>query len=169
MWEIDLSGQIYTFLLSLMLGAAFCLVYDTVRALELKARMSAPAIFLVDVLYFIVISLFEFCFFLVRTNGEIRGFVFVGQLAGFLAARKTLSRIYGFLLLAIFGLIKWIKKQMFRLIFAPICRFFNKIGRFSLQVHKKYSLFVKKCLKNHKGLVYTKEKCPQDGKRREAQ
>ncbi len=169
MWEIDLSGQIYTFLLSLLLGVAFCLVYDTVRTIELKFRMSPTAVFFTDVLYFAVIAIFDFCFFLVRTNGEIRGFVLAGQLVGFLACKKTLSRFYSVVLLMMCKSVRWVKKWFCRLIFHPIYGFFEKIGGFVVNFSKKTSKFFKKRLKNHNGLVYTKEKCPQSSKRKEAQ
>lgn len=164
MWEIDLSGQIYTFLLSLLLGVVFCLVYDTIRTVELKFRMAPTAVFFTDVLYFAVIAIFDFCFFLVRTSGEIRGFVLVGQLGGFLLCKKTLSRLYGIVMLLIFKAVRWIKKWICRLILNPIYELFEKIGRFAVNLSKKSSNFFKKRLKNHKGLVYTKEKCPQDSK-----
>lgn len=169
MWEIDLSEQIYTFLLSLFLGVIFCLVYDTVRTIELNSKMCKTAVFVADIFYFIVIAIFDFCFFLVRTNGEIRGFVLIGQLVGFLVCRKTLSRLYSMVLLMFLKFARWIKKWLCRLIFHPIYGFFTKTGDFAVNLSKKSSNFFKKRLKNHNGLVYTKEKCPQNGKRKESQ
>ena len=144
MWEINLSEQIYTFLLSLIVGSALCLFYDTLREAEKQIRMSKRAVFFVDVIFFALAGLFDFCFFLVRCNGDIRGFVFVGQFIGFVIFRAALSRFYGILLLVIFKLIKALKKIINKWIFTPAALFSTQIRSILVDFYKKLLKFMQK-------------------------
>lgn len=167
MWEIDLEGQIVTFLFSLLTGAVFCLVYDVFRVLRHKSYVTGAVLTVIDILYFLLLAVFDFCFFLARSNGEIRGFVLIGQLMGFWLCRKSLSRVFYLLLMALIGLLEGLLKRIDRSILYPFSAFFAKIGDKEPNRSKKYSFFIKKRLKNHNGLVYTKEKCPQDSTRKD--
>ena len=60
MWEIDLSGQIYTFVLSLLIGVVFCLFFDLVTLIEKKLNASKKLVFFIDILIFVVFAFFDF-------------------------------------------------------------------------------------------------------------
>lgn len=135
MWEIDLSGQIYTMLLSIAIGAAYGLLFDfhSVLCTGLKSKAS---VFFADVLFFLILSVFEFCFFLARCSGEIRGYVFVCQLIGFLIYKKTVSWI-------VYLVLRWLRKNVYkafstlsRLIFTPIALFIYKISENFFKIFK---------------------------------
>lgn len=167
MWEIDHAGQIYTFLASLPVGGAFSLFYEIFRLIRVKFNVKGLFLFLVDLVFFIPLAFVGFCFLLVYTSGEIRGFVWVGFILGFLAFSKTVSPLWYRLL----NLVAWCVLKLFsipkRLIFIPVGHFFEKTGVFLIKMCKKTRFFIKKCLKNNTPLVYTKEKCPQEGKGKE--
>ena len=93
MWEISLNEQAITFLLSLILGAVYCLVFDFTRGMRIFGINSRIAVFFTDIIYFLLVAFVNFCFFLTRESGQIRGYVFVGEIIGFFLFRLTLSKI----------------------------------------------------------------------------
>ncbi len=93
MWEIDINDQIVTLLLSLVLGVAVCVLYDIFRAIRCAVDHSAVAVFFEDILFWVLAALVNFIFLMGRTGGGLRGYVFVGEIAGFFVFRFTVSRV----------------------------------------------------------------------------
>ena len=93
MWEINLTDQSTTFLLSMLLGAIFCFIFDITRGIRLFCLNSKLAVFFTDVIYFLVVSFINFCFFLTRESAQVRGYVFIGVIIGFFVFRLTVSKI----------------------------------------------------------------------------
>lgn len=147
MWEISILNQVTTFLLSVVIGICFCLLYDVCKIIRMRYDIGAASVFLVDILYFAVIGVFEFCFFLATCSGEIRGFVFIGNVIGFVLCRVTLSKIF----VVICGLILDCLYKVFsffeRIIRKPIIKIQKYIKIFIKTVPKK-RFFRKKVLKN---------------------
>ena len=94
MWEINNSLQILSFSRSLVLGILLCVLYDFIKSLRLTVNFSAIAIFLQDIAYSCIAAFVTFLFLLSVTNGEMRGYVISGILAGFIISRFTLSRLF---------------------------------------------------------------------------
>ena len=153
MWEIDFSEQVYTLIRSLLLGGAFCFVFEVYTAVAHRWRWNKLVVFFTDVIVFLLAGVFDFCFFLATTNGEIRGYVFAGQLIGFICFKLTLSRLLKVVLLLFFRLIDLVKKILKRYALKPINSFFK---RFYEKIHKytqKTLVFIKKRLKKSDALV----------------
>ena len=149
MWEISNSAQISAFLYSVLLGMCFCLFYDLLRAFRFAVKSTDFSVFMYDIFYFSVISVITFIFLLAVTNGELRGFVFLGILLGFLLFYFTVSRF----------LLKYLKS-----LFALFATIFNKISNGLNEKFKKADIFitkilitVKKYLKNVKRMLYTEK------------
>ena len=98
MWEINLTDQATTFLLSLLLGGIFCLIFDLTRGIRLFCLNSKFAVFFTDIIYFLVVSFINFCFFLTRESGQVRGYVFIGEIIGFFVFRLSVSKLIMFLI-----------------------------------------------------------------------
>ena len=106
MWEISNSGQVFSFLLAVVLGGIFCLFFDMFRSFRKSFEHSILAVFAEDIFYFAVITPITFCFLLATTNGELRFYVFFAMLLGFIITRFTVSRVFMVLicvLLKLFG------------------------------------------------------------------
>lgn len=144
MWEIDLNSQIQTFLLSLLIGVGFCIVFDVLNILEEKLALSKNAIFIADILLFICFAFFEFCFFLATENGEIRGFVFIGEIIGFFLCKRTLAMVYVPLILLILKAIKWLFNKVYRISVQPVFKFFSKLRKKILEISQKRREITKK-------------------------
>ena len=92
------SHQLITFLLSLALGAVFCIIYDIFRFFHKKYSPPWIAVFLGDVLYFALAAAVTFCFFIMFSKGMIRVYVYFGELLGFILCRFSLSKLFWFIL-----------------------------------------------------------------------
>ncbi len=127
MWEISNSFQILGFLRALFLGGIFCVLYDFLRALRKNGMNSDFSVFIQDIIYFIVLSPVTFCFLLATTNGELRGYFFIGVILGFIVIRLTVS----FILLWVYtNLISMILK-----FFNLLKRVINRSIRFILKIY----------------------------------
>lgn len=139
MWEISFADQTLTFLLSIPAGAVLCLFYDIFRIIRLSRNTSAVGVFFQDIIYFSISAFFTFCFLIVRCSGEIRGYVLLGELLGFLICRCSLSA----LVLTAAGSVHRFLRRLIRLLLRPICA----LGRLIGKIVKPVGRFMKKILK----------------------
>lgn len=158
MWEISVSNQIITFALSVCLGALSCLIYDILRAMRKTGFDSFVAVFITDILFWLFLAFVTFIFLISRTNGEIRGYVLIGELIGFIILRFTVSKLWFKILYSVFML--FVKLKLFLrgktiLIYSKIERFILLKGKQLLTVIKNVLKSVKKLLKNRPKLLYT--------------
>ena len=84
MWEIDNNFQLISFLISCGVGVIYCLVYDILRAVRKSTNVTDGMVFLQDIVYFIIISITTFMLLTALSNGEIRSYVIIGLMLGFL-------------------------------------------------------------------------------------
>ncbi|MBE6732500.1 MAG: hypothetical protein E7561_00680 [Ruminococcaceae bacterium] len=125
MWEIDVGFQMLGLVCSLPLGITAAFLYDFLRALNKSFKPKAPLVFLFDVLYWLILAIIYFTFFMVFTNGQIRMYVFLGSVSGFIFSRLTLSRVFLFLLLGLF--------KIFKVLGNKLRAFFRRFTRFALK------------------------------------
>lgn len=154
MWEINSYDQLITFLLSCCLGAISCIIYDIARVVRKFILNSFLAITIGDMLLWVFYSFLTFIFLIVRTNGEVRGYVIIGEVLGFILVRVSLSRI----LFSVFNFI--VEKIIFinRIIYKKAYNVYDKIELLFLKICKgaiKIFKSAKKVLKNAVGLLYT--------------
>ncbi len=93
MWEIHSTSQVGSFLASLLVGAGLCLFYDLFRLDRILFRRSKAAVFCADLFFWVVAAFSLFCLLLLTTNGQLRGFIFLGAIFGFFLWRFTVSRL----------------------------------------------------------------------------
>ena len=94
MWEIDNFSQAVSFLYSIILGIFFSAFYDIFRSLRLVKTQTSLAVFLQDIIYFLTTAIATFIYLLALTNGEVRAYVLIGILLGFLLFLFTVSKFY---------------------------------------------------------------------------
>lgn len=158
MWEINVTNQITTFVLSLCLGGLLCAFCDLLRVAHKLGLDSFWAVFLSDIFFGISSAFITFIFLMARTNGEIRGFALFGQFAGFVLFRITFSRLFFKLLCFLFaniaraiGFIRNKTNTFYEKLEVLILKIFKKCCRFFTRTLKS----VKKLLKNAYKLLYT--------------
>lgn len=154
MWEIHNLSQISGFMYAMILGSLFSLFYDVFRSFRSVKTHSIVLVFIEDLIYFFIIAILSFIFFLSITAGEIRGYILIGILVGFLCFYILLSRyciyMFTFIFNTLFNIFKLFSKW-FYIIFAKIDRFFTKYLKNKLKCYKKG-------LKKLKVLLYTSKK-----------
>lgn len=81
--NVESLTQIYTFLLSIALGAAVGVVYDMFRAFRRAIPCRKISVFFQDVIFWLIACIVFFCFSLIRCEGQIRFFALLGMFSGF--------------------------------------------------------------------------------------
>ena len=125
---ISLSQQFTAFFYSILLGISLGAVYNFFRILRLFTLKSAVAVFVEDIVFWLVCMLSTFTFTLIYNNGELRLYIILFEIIGFLIHHFTLGN-------AVFKLFK---------------RSFNAMRNFLGKIHKKIQKICKKALKNVK-------------------
>lgn len=145
MWEIDNSFQLFSFLVAIAAGIVFCLIYDILRAFRKSKQVEDWTVFFQDVIYFAVISIATFLLLMALSNGEIRGYIIIGLVLGFLLCFFTISRFFVWAMCHAF---KFIEK-LGNIIIDNINRFLDFIGNILTKWVKKLFKYLAK-LKNIK-------------------
>lgn len=130
------------------------MIYDVVRALRKVCLSSLLAITIGDILLWIFYAFITFIFLMSRTNGEIRGYVLLGELLGFVLFRISISRFFYLFLKFVFEKLNKIIQKINMVLSA----FYIKIECLALKVIRlliKILKTVKKLLKNTVKLLYT--------------
>lgn len=150
MWEISNIDQTATFLFSILLGTVFSLLYDILKALRTVLRRKMLAIAFWDALFCLIFAVFTFFLFMLRTKGQLRGFVFLGEFVGFFLWRSIPSRIFLPLMLKLMRAVR-------RCLLSISCKLsssFDLLCRKYAEVYKKFKKTFKKVLKRIKQLLY---------------
>ncbi len=160
MWEINNGFQALSFLYSIIIGIILAVFYDILKAIRISFKISDFAVFLTDIIYYIISAVASFCFFLSVSDGEIRFYILFGFVIGFLIWRITVSKFFIIILKYLFSLIFKINKFLSDKIYG----FFDAFFSFTVGISKKAIIFLKnsentlkKLLKKTKDMLYTKQ------------
>lgn len=137
---INIREQLYLFMLSGGMGFLLSLVYDFFKIIRLSFIRKRPAVFFWDVFYFLVVTFFTFSFLLVANKGEIRWFIMLGELVGFLCCRVFISSYIVAWAIAVLKAEKAFIKIFLRIFFAPfkmLWRVIRRIPRVLVKSNKK--------------------------------
>lgn len=93
MWEIDLKQQLISLLCAVLLGIVLSMYSDIFRIIRKVKKHSKVSVFIEDLLFFMVSAFVTFMLLMARCNGEVRGYMILGEALGFLLFRLTVSRI----------------------------------------------------------------------------
>lgn len=175
--------QVRIFLYAVGFGFFIGIVYDLFRALRLMLSGGKKAFIVSDILFSLAAGFFTFLFALSRLDGNIRGYVLMGELLGFLVYSVTFgaffSKLTDRIVLGIYRFFKMLAKP-FLYIYRKSRKFLRKNAE---KLRKKTNFSVKKSkfhLKSTKGLLYNlrvrvssnakKSSCNEsDGKRNESE
>ena len=100
MWEISNSLQAVCFLRAIILGLSLSLFYDIFSALRKSGLNSFFDVLVEDIIFFAVATPIIFLFLIATTNGEVRLYIILGIIIGFLILKLTLSKFIVFVLYA---------------------------------------------------------------------
>ncbi|MEG0664268.1 MAG: spore cortex biosynthesis protein YabQ, partial [Clostridia bacterium] len=156
------------FLYSLLIGVALSIVYDVIRILRKCFKLSKNDLIktgIEDIIFFAICSFLTFLYLLKMTEGNVRGFIILGEIVGFALHHYT----FGFLFMKISDKIIHFVKFILKLILKPIFKLFfmifhnisskckikfEKLHKIKNEKTKKLSKKHKKPLKYNDNLVY---------------
>jgi hypothetical protein len=136
MGTITVFGQLTTFILALLFGVAYSLLYDIFKTFHLKIFTGFWSVFISDILYWFILLVCTYSFLLIFCNGIVRAYVLFGNVVGFALCRFTLSKIFiKICFLTIFIIEKII--QYIKLPIGILCRFMSKLYEKAVEFSKK--------------------------------
>ncbi len=139
MWEISNSEQVFSFFTALLFGVGYSVFYCILRAIRKSFRHNALAVFIEDILFFLITAITTFLLLLALTNGEIRFYMLLGIFLGFSLFYFTLCDFLSSIIAAFFKGVKWCVLWVAHLL-GVIFNFFGKNLR-------NYYKYLKKPLK----------------------
>ncbi|MBQ8177171.1 MAG: spore cortex biosynthesis protein YabQ [Oscillospiraceae bacterium] len=118
----SVSQHTSLFLMSIVFGAAVGVFYDCFRALRIIFPPAAKdaAVLVEDILFCIVSGFALFCFSTLAVRGQIRFFVILGAVVGFVLYLMTIGSFVTWLLKIVFGTIYGSLRKVYSWIIEPI-------------------------------------------------
>ncbi len=110
--EISLTQQVITFGASVVLGAVLGVVYELFRTVRSLFGGRTVAVFLQDVLFWIVSAFVVYTFFLIFTGGTVRYFVLAGAAVGLIIYLKTVGRLTAYLFSKMFMPVRYAARKI---------------------------------------------------------
>ena len=135
------------------MGAVFGAVYDLFRIFRIAVPLPAGVIVAEDVIYFAFCGFMSFFLAMTVNFGQIRFFILLGELLGFLLYYLTLGVLVMKCAQQIIAFIRWIFQVLWKLILRPVVRLLMWIGKKVAKIFGKLGKNAKKAVqKNRKHL-----------------
>lgn len=150
---ISIAQQTTMFLYALLLGGVIGAVYDVFRVSRVAFRLSWLLVLLQDILFFTLSALLLWRYFLLQSSGEVRIFVVLGVLLGWIIYFFTLGR----LVMRLAGFIIGIITRIVTAILAPVRKIAGVVKK-TLYKQRKLMISGKNRLKSRLYMLYNKHK-----------
>lgn len=123
---LALAPPVYIFFVSILFGMGFAALWDLVRIVKQKIKTNArKAVFVLDIIFFVVACTLNLVFFFIFTSGEFRVFILIGYLLGFVFYHVTICHIVYRILQFIIDFIFLVSKKTLDVV-KVIVHFFEK-------------------------------------------
>ncbi len=157
------TEQTWLFLWACLIGVGLGIVYDCFRVLRIVLRHKFVAVFIEDVLFTVFYALCLFIYMTECSRGQIRFFIIIGSLLGFIVYLLTVGSLVVTIFRSIVWLIRKTLRRIYELIFAPIKKAFIiivqklniKFGNIMVKLKNNLGKS-KKSLKQKQSVVYNK-------------
>lgn len=146
--RLQVSDQIITFAVFVVLGGVLCLLYDLYRAVALQCRFKGLWVFLSDVFYFVFSAFVIFSVLLVECNGKIRIFALLGCTIGWTVCRFTISKWVRMAFAKAVQGIKFLCKFIKVKIWSPIAFLLKRVLGKVLHLKEIFTKYLKKSKKH---------------------
>ena len=148
---MSVSGQLQVFGLSVLLGEGLGLVYEVFRLLRLAFFSQKTVVFVQDVLFSLTALVSTFVFVVAVNGGQLRFFLLIGELCGFMVYYFTLGTLIFHLSSLIIGTVR----KMLSFLLSPLKKALDrraskKESRKKQKNQKKITLFFKNHLQRTK-------------------
>ncbi len=120
--------QVYIFLYAILAGAVAAFFYDILRIKRRAIRTGVVIISLEDIVYWFVAAVFLFITVYKSNSGEMRGFIFIGNILGVILYETLLSSLIITSSVMIINIIKIVLKFTWRILSYPIVFLYRVIS-----------------------------------------
>ena len=144
--DIVVAEQVYAFAAALALGAVLCFAYDILRVLHRYVCRGKVAIFILDLLFWIITALGTLFVLIIFCKGYLRAYVFFGEILGFVIFRLSLSSASFFILDFLFRAVR----RVFEILMKPVFWAFEKIKGIFVRVSGTLDKFFEKIMNDLK-------------------
>lgn len=93
--QFFVSDQINVFLMAILCGVIIAVINEVFRFLRYIGFNTNSGVFIQDILFMSTAAFVSFCFALCFNNGDVRSFILLAELLGFLAFRYTVGLFTG--------------------------------------------------------------------------
>ena len=138
LYSLSLAKQTRSFLFSLGIGFLLGLLYDVFRIFRVAFSKGKIGYFITDILYFIVFSFCTFLFLITVNEGQLRLYLIIGEVFGFLIYYFSVGVIVFRIFDRTISFIKRGFKKIKNIILSPIIRIKRRISKiFTKNVEKQ--------------------------------
>lgn len=169
--ELSVSGQALDFLLACLLGAGLGVLYDVFRIVRMAFWRGRLLIAVQDILYWVLAAVCTFLFMLMRSDGQIRFHILLGETLGFVVYYFTVGMIVFHASKFIINLIKKVLRFLYRIFIRPFVKLFAFIFQKVKNVFVYIGVKCKKMRQNSKmhlqqkdSLLYNQDNTKKRGK-----
>ncbi len=151
---VDIGKQADLFLISFYFGIFTALLFDIFRVLRKTFAHKNFLVQIEDLLFWLIVTFLFYYIFLHRNNGEIRFYLLLGFLLGFLLFLLTISKFFIKYLSKFVFFIKKVISKIFNFLLQPVtflCKIVTKRLYYSAKKTRNiYKLVSKKKFKKNK-------------------
>lgn len=119
--------QVYVFMYAIIGGAIVAFFYDFLRIKRRAIKTNVIIVGLEDILYWLVASVFLFITVYKSNSGEMRGYIFIGNVIGVLLYESLLSHIFIASSVMIINIIKRIFLFIFKVVSYPFIMLYKVV------------------------------------------
>jgi spore cortex biosynthesis protein YabQ len=161
MQSVTIQAQTQMFLLSCGFGFLLGILYDAFRIFRMAFFSNKYVIVVQDILYFGLAGYLTFSFLLVMNFGEIRGYVILGEVFGWIIYYGSIGKVvfdtFSRIIDTVKKIIEFIITALsapFYLLFRVTAKLSRKIGEFCKKIYEKIIIKLRITLKHGKDLLY---------------
>jgi spore cortex biosynthesis protein YabQ len=111
--------QVYVFLYAILCGAIAAFFYDILRIKRRTVKTNVLFVALEDILYWLLAAIFLFITVYKSNSGEMRGYIFMGNIIGVMLYEALLSKIIISFSVTFINVTKRVVKFIFRILSYP--------------------------------------------------
>lgn len=138
------------FFYCIIAGAVLCIFRDVISAIRKNVKIGGVLSFILDFFFFVIAAILTFLMQFIYSNGQIRWYIWTGELVGYVCSRLTLSLVNAIWMNALIKLIKIILKPIKSFIQRLVSAIITKAENIFNKTHSNS----KKCLKNVCDMLY---------------
>ncbi|PYG88259.1 spore cortex biosynthesis protein YabQ [Ruminiclostridium sufflavum DSM 19573] len=152
---IFIADQVYIFLYAIVGGAIAAFFYDFLRIKRRTIKTNAVIVAFEDILYWLAAAVFLFVTVYISNGGEMRGFIFIGNIIGVLLYESIFSNIIIASSVMIINILKRLLLFIFKVLSYPFIMLY-KVIKAGMTLLYKVIRFIFKPICNIMNFIYKK-------------